>query len=194
MITRNAATQPAPANFRIGEVAKLTGLTPRTLRYWEEQGLISPSSYRGRGERLYSSTDMARVTRIKDLQELLGFSLAEVRVVLDTEDIEVLDRLRSEYRWGDASPEHRRQLLDEAIDANEKLLERLDTTLARIGRFRDERAAKSVRLQEVRAELAVESLRPRADIVVIAADAIRATTAHGWGRVPTDERQEPRHE
>ncbi len=105
-------------NFRIGEVAKLTGLTPRTLRYWEEQGLISPSSYRGRGERLYSSIDMARVTRIKDLQELLGFSLAEVRVVLDTEDIEMLDRLRSEYRWGDASPERRRELLDDAIEAN----------------------------------------------------------------------------
>ncbi len=153
MSTPTGATQSAPTVLRIGEVAKLTGLTPRTLRYWEEQGLISPSGYRGGGERLYSQTDMARVTRIKDLQELLGFTLAEVRVVLDTEDIEVLDRLRSEYRWGDASPEVRRELLDEAIEANEKLLDRLDTTLARIGRFRDERMAKSIRLHEVRAGL-----------------------------------------
>ena len=153
MITRNATTQPAPTVLRIGEVAKLTGLTTRTLRYWEEQGLISPSAYRGRGERLYSPTDMARVTRIKDLQELLGFSLAEVRVVLDTEDIDALDRVRSEYRWGDSPPEHRKELLDDAIAANEKLLDRLDTTLARIGRFRDERAAKSVRLKEVRRQL-----------------------------------------
>ena len=153
MITRNATTEPAPMVLRIGEVAKLTGLTPRTLRYWEEQGLISPSSYRGRGERLYSQTDMARVTRIKDLQELLGFSLAEVRVVLDTEDIDALDRVRSEYRWGGSPPERRRELVDEAIDANQKLLDRLDTTLARIGRFRDERAAKSIRLQEVRSQL-----------------------------------------
>jgi DNA-binding transcriptional MerR regulator len=148
--TRNADTQSAPLVFRIGEVAKLTGLTTRTLRYWEEQGLIRPSGYRGRGERLYSSTDMARVTRIKDLQELLGFSLAEVRVVLDTEDVETLDRLRSEFRWGDASPDDRRQLLDDAIEANDKLLARLDVTLARIGAFRDERAAKAVRLREVR--------------------------------------------
>ena len=102
MITRNAATEPAPVVLRIGEVAKLTGLTTRTLRYWEELGLIRPSSYRGSGERLYSQTDMARVTRIRELQELLGFSLAEVRVVLDTEDIDVLDRVRSEYRWGDS--------------------------------------------------------------------------------------------
>ena len=153
MITRNATTQPAPVVLRIGEVAKLTGLTTRTLRYWEELGLISPSSYRGRGERLYSQTDMARVTRIRDLQELLGFSLAEVRVVLDTEDIDVLDRVRSEYRWGEGDPDHRRQLLDDAIEANDKLLVRLDITLARIGAFRDERAAKAIRLREARREL-----------------------------------------
>ena len=96
---------------------------------------------------------MARATRIKDLQELLGFSLAEVRVVLDTEDIDVLDRVRSEYRRGDTTPARRRRLLDEAIEANDKLLDRLDDTLARIGAFRDERAAKAIRLREARREL-----------------------------------------
>jgi len=153
MSAPTGVTQTTPTVLRIGEVAKLTGLTPRTLRYWEEQGLISPSGYRGGGERLYSQIDMARVTRIKDLQELLGFTLAEVRVVMDTEDIEALDRVRSEFRWGDASPEVRSELLDRAIEANEKLLERLDNTLARIGRFRDERAAKAIKLYEARHEL-----------------------------------------
>jgi len=153
MTARNATTRPAPVVLRIGEVAKLTGLTTRTLRYWEELGLISPSSYRGKGERLYSQTDMARVTRIRDLQELLGFSLAEVRVVLDTEDIDVLDRLRSEYRWSEPDPDRRRELLDEAIEANDKLLVRLDDTLTRIGAFRDERAAKAIRLREARREV-----------------------------------------
>ncbi len=150
MSTPTGAAQVTPTVLRIGEVAKRTGLTPRTLRYWEEQGLIRPSGYRGGGERMYSQMDMARAIRIKDLQELLGFTLAEVRVVLDTEDVEVLDRVRSEYRWGDASPEVRRDLLDQAIEANEKLLDRLDDTLARIGRFRDERAVKSIRLHEIR--------------------------------------------
>jgi len=152
-MSRHATAQATPLVLRIGEVAKLTGLTTRTLRYWEEQGLIRPSGYRGRGERLYSQTDMARATRIKDLQELLGFSLAEVRVVLDTEDNEALDRVRSEYRWGDSSPQRRRELLDDAITANRHLLERLDTTLARLGAFRDERVAKSERLEELRREL-----------------------------------------
>jgi DNA-binding transcriptional MerR regulator len=153
VIAEKATTQPAPTVLRIGEVAKLTGLTTRTLRYWEELGLITPSGYRGQGERLYSQMDMARATRIRDLQELLGFSLAEVRVVLDTEDIDVLDRLRSEFRWGDASPSRRRRLVCDAIDANDKLLERLDDTLARIRAFRDERAAKSDRLREALDEI-----------------------------------------
>lgn len=150
---RNAATQAQPMMLRIGEVAKLTGLTTRTLRYWEELGLLRPSSYRDSGERLYSSTDMARVTRIKDLQELLGFSLAEVRVVLDTEDVEALDRVRSEFRWGEGSVERRRELLDDAIAANDHLLARLETTLDRIGAFRDQRIAQAVRLREVRDDL-----------------------------------------
>ncbi len=153
MSPRHTTTERPPVVLRIGEVAKMCGLTTRTLRYWEELGLIRPSSYRGRGERLYSPTDMARVERIRDLQELLGFSLSEVRVVLDTEDVEVLDRVRSEYHSGEVPPERRRELLDEAIEANDKLLDRLDTTLARIGSFRDERAAKAIRLREARREL-----------------------------------------
>ena len=74
-------------------------------------------------------------------------------MVLDTEDVDVLDRVRSELRWGDSSPERRRSLLDEAIEANEKLLVRLDDTLSRIGAFREERAAKAERLREARAEI-----------------------------------------
>jgi DNA-binding transcriptional MerR regulator len=132
--------------FRIGEVAKLTGLTTRTLRYWEELGLVAPSSYGNSGDRHYTAADMARVTRIRDLQKLLGFSLAEVRVVLDTEGVDVLDRVRSELRTGEPSPTRHRQLLDEAITANNQLLARLDLTLSRIEAFRAEREDVSGRL------------------------------------------------
>ena len=154
--------EPPPDVLRIGEVAKLTGLTTRTLRYWEELGLLSPSGYRSGGERQYSPTDMARVSRIRELQELLGFSLAEVRVVLDTDDVEVLDRVRSEFRSGEPSPPRERHaLLEEGIAANDQLLVRLDDTLARIQAFRDERAAAATRLLASRAlldeELATES-------------------------------------
>ena len=134
--------------FRIGEVAKLCGLTTRTLRYWEELGLVSPSSHGRSGDRQYTVTDMARVTRIRDLQELLGFSLAEVRVVLDTDEVDVLDRVRSEFRSGEPSPRRQRELLEEAVAANDALLARLDDTLARIAAFRDERRQSAERLRE----------------------------------------------
>jgi MerR family transcriptional regulator, repressor of the yfmOP operon len=153
MSARRAARQDRPVELRIGEVAKLTGLTTRTLRYWEELGLLRPSGHRGSGERVYSPADMARVTRIRDLQDLLGFSLSEIPAVLDIEDVDVLDRVRSELRTGDPSPQRRRELLDEAIAANDHLLDRLGETQARIQAFRDERAQKAIRLREARAAL-----------------------------------------
>jgi DNA-binding transcriptional MerR regulator len=96
---------------------------------------------------------MNRVKRIRDLQRLLGFSLAEVRVVLDTEEVDVLDRVRSELHSGDPSPNRQRELLDEAITANDQLLARLDDTLARIQAFRAERVASAQRLRDRRRAL-----------------------------------------
>jgi DNA-binding transcriptional MerR regulator len=153
MSPRRAGRGSRPVELRIGEVAKLTGLTTRTLRYWEELDLLRPSSHRGSGERVYSPADMARVSRIRDLQELLGFSLAEVRAVIEIEDVDILDRIRSELRTGDPSPARRRELLDEAIAANDHLLDRLGETQARIQAFRDERAEKAIRLRAAREAL-----------------------------------------
>ena len=153
MAAKTMTAEAKPVQWRIGEVAKLTGVTTRTLRYWEELELLKPSSYRSSGERLYSPADVARVNRIRNLQELLGFSLAEVRTVLDTEDVDVLDRVRSELAPGDLPPERHKELLDEGIVANDQLLARLDDTLARIHAFRDERAASAVRLREKRRRL-----------------------------------------
>ena len=153
MTSKAITAEAKPVLWRIGEVAKLTGVTTRTLRYWEELELLQPSSYRTSGERLYSPSDVARVTRIRNLQELLGFSLAEVRTVLGTEDVDVLDRVRSELKAGDLSPERHRRLLEEGIVANDQLLVRLDEILGRIQAFRDERAETAVRLRENRRRL-----------------------------------------
>ena len=153
MSTKEAKAPAPPVEWRIGEVAKLTGVTTRTLRYWEELELLRPSSYRASGERLYSAADVARVTRIRNLQELLGFSLAEVRTVLNAGDVDVLDRVRSELKAENLSPARHRELLDEGIAANDNLLGRLEETLSRIQAFRDERVASGIRLREARREL-----------------------------------------
>ncbi|HLI16217.1 MAG TPA: MerR family transcriptional regulator [Acidimicrobiales bacterium] len=148
----------APGTLRIGEAARACGVTTRTLRYWQEIGLITPSGRREGGERLYSDADVARARRIRELQDLLGFSLAEIRAVLETDD--VLDRLRFAYR-SSARPEVLLELLGEALEANDRLLARLDETLARVQAFRAERAEKKRRLRararELRAALEREA-------------------------------------
>lgn len=136
--------------LRIGEVARQTGLTTRTLRYWEQLGLLAPTGRPQGGQRLYSAVDLDRVTRIRELQSLLGLSLAEIRAVLDVDD--VVDRLRSALREG-AQIDRQRRLLDEAITANDRLIARLDHTLGRVEGFRDERAAKGQRMRARAAEL-----------------------------------------
>jgi MerR family transcriptional regulator, repressor of the yfmOP operon len=138
-------------SLRIGEVAKLTGLTTRTLRYWEEIGLITPSAYRGSGERMYAPEDAARASRIRELQNLLGFSLAEVRMVLETED--VIHQLKAAFEVDHPSDVELLQMLDEAIEASDRLMARLDDTLARVHAFRDERAATAARLRSARVEM-----------------------------------------
>ena len=139
--------------MRIGEVASTCGLTTRTLRYWQEIGLLMPSGHSDGGERLYSATEVERATRIRELQELLGLSLAEIRVVLDTED--TLDRLRTAYKRN-ARAELQSKLLVESMEANDRLLLRLDDTLARIQAFRDERRAMAKRLRARADELGTQ--------------------------------------
>jgi DNA-binding transcriptional MerR regulator len=131
-------------------VAKLCDVTTRTLRYWEEIGLLAPSEQRHGSERVYAGSEVERARRIRELQSLMGFSLAEIRVVLETED--VLDKLRHAYK-ANARPELQRRLLTNAMEANDKLVARLDDTLARIKAFRDERVAKAKRLRAREEEL-----------------------------------------
>ena len=72
--------------FTIEQVAARTGLTKRTLRYYEEVGLLPPTGRTESNYRRYNEEDIQRLERIKKLRDLLGFSLADIREVLDAED------------------------------------------------------------------------------------------------------------
>src|SRR6266550_5384017 len=72
--------------FTIEQVAARTGLTKRTLRYYEEVGLLPPTDRTEGNYRRYSEEDIQRLQRIKNLRDLLGFSLAEIRELLNAED------------------------------------------------------------------------------------------------------------
>lgn len=81
----NPATEGASA-FTIEQVAAQTGLTKRTLRYYEEVGLLPPTGRTEGNYRRYTQEDIQRLERIKNLRNLLGFSLADIREILQAED------------------------------------------------------------------------------------------------------------
>jgi len=72
--------------FTIEQVAARTDLTKRTLRYYEEVGLLPPTGRTEGNYRRYSEEDIQRLDRIKKQRDLLGFSLADIRKLLDAED------------------------------------------------------------------------------------------------------------
>ena len=82
----NSDKAPARRVYSIEQVATRTGLTKRTLRYYEEVGLLLPTGRTEGNYRLYSEDDIQHLERIKKLRDLLGFSLADIREILDAED------------------------------------------------------------------------------------------------------------
>lgn len=101
------------AYLQIGEVAERTGVTQRTLRFYEEKGLLRPPSRMEGGFRLYSEEDVKRVEMVRRLQDLLGVTLAEIKEMVDAQ--EMLRELRAQYR-PEAGVEEKRRQLHKAID------------------------------------------------------------------------------
>ncbi|MWV46268.1 MerR family transcriptional regulator [Paenibacillus sp. HJL G12] len=77
-------------HWKVGDLAKLTGLTVRTLRYYDQIGLLSPSDQTESGHRLYGESDLSRLHQILSLKEL-GLSLEEVKSVLNGGQISPLE-------------------------------------------------------------------------------------------------------
>src|SRR6266536_3046934 len=102
------------AELRIGDVAELTGTTTRTIRYYEEIGLLPPASEREAGRhRLYDEDTVERIRHLLRLKELLGISLDELKALVAAEDARAA--LRREWRSSVDDPVRRREILDEAI-------------------------------------------------------------------------------
>lgn len=102
----------ADNKLRIGEVAELTGTTPRTIRYYEEIGLL-PGGGREQGKhRSYTESDVERVREIVRLRNLLGLSLDELSRLLEAQAARA--DLRRKLQHTEQS-EERRQLLEQAL-------------------------------------------------------------------------------
>lgn len=96
----SAASEPTSTHksscYSIEQVATRTGLTKRTLRYYEEMGLLPPAERTEGNYRRYGEEDVLRLERIKELRTLLGFSLNDIREILSVE--EERDTIREAYR------------------------------------------------------------------------------------------------
>ncbi|MGZ4771821.1 MAG: MerR family transcriptional regulator [Ilumatobacteraceae bacterium] len=128
--------------MRIGEVAERVGVTTRTLRYYEEVGLVTPSSHSSGGSRRYSEVDYARVLRIRELQAVMGFNLDEIRELLDAGDR--IDKLRAEYRAG-ASPKRTAEIVREASRLNARTQAQVVSKIGVLQLYLDELHADAVK-------------------------------------------------
>ncbi len=131
--------------LQIGEVAEQLGLTPRTLRYYEEIGLLAPPSRMEGGFRLYSAADITRLENIVQLKRLLGFSLAEIKQVVEA--MESLKLLRQESKQA-SDLETKRQTLQKGLEILEQQVEVLDGRMRQVAELRDQFDERSLRVRE----------------------------------------------
>jgi DNA-binding transcriptional MerR regulator len=152
MTPRHAESREGRGELRIGDVARLAGTTPRTIRYYEEIGLLPTSSARERGaHRTYAEEDVERLTDLLRLKDLLGLSLEELRALIEAEDARA--SLRREWHSGVEDPVRRRQILDESLGHIGRQLELVRRRRDEIASLEAELLAKRKRVQARRREL-----------------------------------------
>jgi MerR family transcriptional regulator, repressor of the yfmOP operon len=141
----------AGAGLRIGEVARRVGTTPRTIRYYEEIGLLPVSGDRAAGShRLYDESDVEHLRDALRLKDLLALSLDELKTLLAAEEARA--GLRDEWRHGEPDAARRRQILDEGVGHIERQLALVRRRREQIDGLEQELAAKRERLLELRRE------------------------------------------
>jgi DNA-binding transcriptional MerR regulator len=122
---RRSGSESAPErsrSLRIGDVARLVGTTPRTIRYYEEIGLLPEAPTRASGRhRAYSESEVERLREVMRLKDLLGLSLEELRTLLSAEEARA--EVRAQLRREDVDAERRRELLQQALGHIDRQLE-----------------------------------------------------------------------
>lgn len=136
----------------IGQLARSAGVSERTLRYYDEMGLVVPRELAAGGCRRYASSQLATVLRIRELQQLMGLNLDDIATVVRAEDR--LESLRTEYRRGGEDPLRRRELAADALAIVEALRDRVQQRLERTVAFRDELDKRAARYREIAQDIA----------------------------------------
>jgi DNA-binding transcriptional MerR regulator len=139
--------------LRIGEVAELVGTTARTIRYYEEIGLLPGSADREQGKhRWYTAADVERVREIVRLRDLLGLSLEQLSRLVEAETARA--ELRREWKLAESGAE-RQRILEEALAHVGTQLELVRGRRAELEQLESELEAKRASISERLAELDV---------------------------------------
>ena len=137
--------------LRIHEAATEVGLTPRSVRYYEEIGLLIPAARSEGDYRLYDDTDLERLRFIKGLRDDAGFSLAEIARLL--EDEAARERSHAAYHATTDQAERARILRDRLVRYDHQI-EILRTKIDRLAIMVDEADARRARTAALIDELA----------------------------------------
>jgi DNA-binding transcriptional MerR regulator len=145
------STGTAADAYRIGEVAERVGVTTRTIRYYEERGLLGHASTRAKGaHRVYTEADVIRLQELMRLRDLLGLSLEELVALAEAEEARSVLR----GRWAEsATDEERVRIIDDAIPLVERQLELVAARQEKLAAFADELETKLKSMKRRRREL-----------------------------------------
>ncbi|MBO9606463.1 MAG: MerR family transcriptional regulator [Paenibacillaceae bacterium] len=122
--------------FKIDEVSKECGLTKRTIRYYEELGLLPPPERSKGGMRLYTRAHIERLRQMADARDALGITLQEMQEFVAIR--EGMLRHRQQYLEQGENHERKRQELLEVKRFVDKQLEMVDHKLEKLTEFRQE--------------------------------------------------------
>jgi DNA-binding transcriptional MerR regulator len=136
--------------IRIGEVAERVGITPRTIRYYEEIGLL-PGSDREKGtHRLYDDADVERLAELTRLRDLLNLSLDELKELVEAEEARAALRRRLHATDSD---DERLQILETALPYIDRQLELVRRKKRELERLESELVEKRKRAVSLRRQL-----------------------------------------
>ncbi|MGD0019393.1 MAG: MerR family transcriptional regulator [Candidatus Limnocylindrales bacterium] len=141
--------------LRIHEAAVEVGLTARSVRYYEEVGLLTPARRSEGDYRLYDESDLERLRFIKGLRDDAGFSLAEISQLLEDEAARERDHLAYHAT---ADPLERLRILRDRVSSFEHQTQTLRTKIGRLQAMVDETEARRkgtlARIAEIEREAA----------------------------------------
>ena len=140
--------------MRIQEAAAEVGLTPRSVRYYEEMGLLRPAARSEGDYRLYDDTDLERLRFIKGLRDDAGFSLAEIAQLL--EDEAARERGHAAFH-ATTDPAERKRILGERVASFDRQIDTLRRKVGRLQTMIDETEARRARTAAKVGELGARS-------------------------------------